>query len=90
MPHFGITEVVLAHYNVGNHNYQENARVLNIFVPNKSCGLLLHNSPENFIFSMTFSSEFSYIEVCFTDQNSKVLGVEDKVNSNLVINQSVT
>ena len=90
MPHFEITEVVLAHCNVGNHNYQENARVLNIFVPNKSCGLLLHNSPKNFIFSMTFSSEFSYIEVWFTDQSSKALGVEDKLNTILVINQSAT
>ena len=90
MPHFEITEVVLAHCNVGNHNYQENARVLNIFVPNKSFGQLLHNSPKNVIFSMTFSSEFSDIEVWFTVQNSKVLGVEDKVNSNLVINQCVT
>ena len=34
----------------------------------------------------TFDSVFSYIEVWFTDQNSKPLEIEDKININLVIN----
>ena len=34
----------------------------------------------------TFDSEFSYIEVWFTDQNSKPLEMEDKTNITLVIN----
>ena len=29
----------------------------------------------------TFNSEFSYIEVWFTDQNSKPLDIEDKINT---------
>ena len=33
-----------------------------------------------FIFLKTFDSEFSYIEVWFTDQNSKPLEIEDKIN----------
>ena len=33
-----------------------------------------------------FDSEFSYIEVSFTDQNSKSLEIEDKINITLVIN----
>ena len=37
----------------------------------------------------TFNSEFSYIEVWFTDQNSKPLEIEDKINIALVINESV-
>ena len=41
-------------------------------------------SPKNFIFLKTFNSKFSYIEVWFTDQNSKPL--EDKTNITLVIN----
>ena len=32
-----ITEVVLIHSNVSNNSYQENSRVLYLFVPNKSC-----------------------------------------------------
>ena len=33
-----------------------------------------------------FDSEFSYIEVWSTDQNSKPLEIEDKTNITLVIN----
>ena len=33
-----------------------------------------------------FNSEFSYIEVWFTDQNSKSMEIEDKMNITLVIN----
>ena len=53
------------------------------FVPNKSIGQVLDISPTNFIFSNTFDSEFSYIEVWFTDQNP--LEIEDKTNTTLVI-----
>ena len=34
----------------------------------------------------TFHSEFSYSEVWFTDQTSKLLEVEDKINITLVTN----
>ena len=48
-------------------------------VPNKSFGQLLDISPKNVIFLKTFYLEFSYIEVWFTDQNSKPLEIEDKL-----------
>ena len=60
--------------------------VLYTFVPNKSFGQLLGISPENFIFLRTSDSQFSYIEVWFTDQNSNPLEIEDKINTTLVIN----
>ena len=50
VPYLEITEVVLIHYNVVNDSYQQNSRVLYTFVPNKSLNLLLHISPNNFIF----------------------------------------
>ena len=56
------------------------------FVPNKSFGQLLDISPKMFICLKTFDSKFSYIEVWFTDQNSKPLVIEDKINITLVIN----
>ena len=34
-------------------------------------------------------SKFSYIEVWFTDQKSKLLEIEDKINITLIINESV-
>ena len=57
-----------------------------MFVPTKSIGQLLAISPKNLIFVKTSNSEFSYIEVCFTDQNFKLLEIEDKTNITLVIN----
>ena len=86
VPLLEITEVVLIHCNISNNDYQQVSRVLYTFVPNKSFGQLLDISPKSFIFLKTFNSEFSYIEVCFTDRNSKPLEIEDKTNITLVIN----
>ena len=81
VPNLVITEVVLVQCNIVNNNkifksqqkYQQNSRVLYTFVPNKSFGQLLNILPKNFIFLKTFDSKFSYIEVWFTDENSKLL-----------------
>ena len=50
VPHLEVTEVVLIHCNVVNYSYQQNSRLLQTFVPNKSFGHLLDNSPKNVIF----------------------------------------
>ena len=73
IPQLEINEVVLVHCNIVNNDYQQDSRFLYAFVPNKSFGQLLDISPESFIFLKTFDSQFSYIEVWFTDQNSKPL-----------------
>ena len=86
VPYLEITEAVLIHCNVVNNSYQQNSRVLYTFVPNKSFGQLLDISPENLTFLKTFDSNFSYIEVPFTDQNSSSLEIEDRINITLVIN----
>ena len=80
VPYLEITEVLLIHCDVVNNSYQQNSRVLYTFVPNKLFDQLLDISPQNFIFLKTFDSEFSYIEVWFTDQNSNPLEIEDKIN----------
>ena len=67
IPGLEITEVVLLQCNVVNNSYQQNSRVLYIFVPNKSFEQLSNISPENFMFLKTFDSEFSHIDVQFTD-----------------------
>ena len=59
MTYLEITEVVLIHCNVANNSYQQNSRVLYIFIPNTSSGQLLNILPKNFIFLKTFASEFS-------------------------------
>ena len=80
-----LQSLVLVHCNIVNKDDQGNSRVLYVFDPNKSFGQLLEISPKNFIFLKPFNSEFSYTEVWFTDQNSKPLEVEDKINIILVI-----
>ena len=81
-----ITEVVLVYCNIYNDDYQQDSRVLYTIVLNNSFCELLDIPPETFTFPKTFSSEFSYIEVSFTDGNSKRLDKEDKINITLVIN----
>ena len=85
MSHLEITEVVLVHCNIVNNDYQQNSRVLYIFVPNKPFGSLLEISPKNFIYLKTFNSEIQIIEVWFTDQNSQPLQIDDRINLTLVI-----
>ena len=69
MPHLEITEVVIAHCNIVNNDYQQNSRVLCIFVPNKPFGSLLQISPTNHMFLKTFNSEYNEIEVWLTHSN---------------------
>ena len=78
VPNLEITEVVLVHCSIVNNNYQQNSRILYTFVSNKSFGQSLDISSRNFIFLKTFDSEFSYIEIWFTDQNSNPLEIETK------------
>ena len=59
------------------------------FLPNKLFGELLDISPKTFTFVINCNSKFSCIEVWFTNQDSKPLEIEDKVNITLVINYSV-
>ena len=86
VPHLEITEVALIHCNIVNSDYEQNSRVLYTFVPNKSFGQLLDISLKNFIYLKTCNSEFSCIEVWFTNHKSKPLEIEDKINITLVIN----
>ena len=85
-PHSKITEIVLVHYNIVNNDYQYDSSVLYTFVPNKLFNDSLDISPKKKkSFLKTFNSDFSYIEVWFTDKISKLLEIEDKINITSVI-----
>ena len=75
MPNLAITQVVLAHSDTVNNDYQQGSRVLYTFIPNKSYDQLLDIFLFLcfFIYLKTFNSEFSRIEVWFIDQISKRL-----------------
>ena len=83
--HLEINEVVLVHCNIVNNDYRHDSRVLQTFVPNKLFSSLLEISPTNNIFLKTFNSEYDEIKVWFTDQNSKPLEIEDRINLTMVI-----
>ena len=73
VPHLEITEVILVHCNIVNNDYQQDSRVLYVFVPNKPFGSLLEISSANHIFLKTFNLEFQIFEVWFRDQNIQPL-----------------
>ena len=79
-------EVVLVHCNIVNNSYQQASRVLFTFVPNKQYGQLISISQYTLIFLKTMNTEFSEIEIWFTDQNNNALEIEDNVNITLIIN----
>ena len=66
-------EVVLVHYNLVNNAYQQHSRVLFTFVPTKQYGELISISPHSLVFLKTMNTEFSEIEIWFTDQNNNAL-----------------
>ena len=78
MPRLEITGVVFVHCNTVNNDYQHNSIALYTFVPDKSFGQLVDIFPKNFLFLKAFNPKFSYIEVRFTDQNSRPLEIKVK------------
>ena len=85
IPHLEIVELVLVHCNLVNNDYLQDSRIFFTFVPNKSFGSLLEISLTNHVFLKTFNSEFQEVKVWFTDQTSKSLELEDKINITLTI-----
>ena len=66
-----ITEVILIQCNIVKKDYHYNLRVLYTFVFNKSFGQLLDIALKIVLFLKTFHSQFSFVEVWFTEKNSK-------------------
>ena len=60
-------------------------KVLFTFGPNKEFGQLINVSPHSLTMMNTVNTEFTSVEVWFTDQASKSLEIEDNVNSTLII-----
>ena len=85
VPHLEMVELVLVHCSLVNNYYQQDSRMLFTFVPNKSFGSLLEISPTNQVFLKTFNSEFQEVKIWLTDQTSKPLELEDKINITLII-----
>ena len=85
VPKLESVEVVLVHCNLVKNNYQHTSKVLYSFVPNKQLGQLINISPHSLTMTSTVNTEFSFVEVLFTDQASKALEIEDNANLTLII-----
>ena len=77
VPKLESIEVVLVPCNLVNNNYQQTSKVL--------FGQLINIAPHSLTMLGTTNTEFSFIEVWFTDQNSEPLEIEDNVNLTLII-----
>ena len=85
VPKLESVEDVLVHCNLVKNDYQHTSKVLFTFVPNKQFGQLINISPHSLTMMNTGNTEFSSVEVWFTDQVSKELETEDNVNVTLII-----
>ena len=73
------------HCNLVKNDYQHASKVLFGFVPNKQFGQLINISPHFLKMMNSVNTEFSVVEVWFTDQASKALKIEYNVNLTLII-----
>ena len=85
VPKLESVDLVLVHCNLVNNSYQQASKVLFTFVPIKKYGQLITVSPETLIMLNTVNTEFSFIEIWFTDQDNRPLEIEDSVNISLII-----
>ena len=85
VPKLESVEVVLVHCNLVKNDYQHKSNALFSFAPNKQFGQLVNISPHSLTLMNTINTEFSSVEVWFTDQVSKALEIEDNVNLTLII-----
>ena len=85
VPKLESVDLVLMHCNLVNNDYQKVSRVLFTFVPNKSYGQLMTTVPHPLIMLKTVNTEFSFVEVWFTDQDNRPLEIEDNVNITMII-----
>ena len=85
VPKLESVEVVLVHCNLVKNDYQHTSKVLFSFVPNKQFGQLINISPHSLTMMNTVNTEFSFVEVWFTDEASKSLKIEDNANLTIII-----
>ena len=61
--------------------------MLYTFTLNKSYAYLLNVELRNLVFLKTYNTEFDKIIIKFTDQNTRPLEIEGKINLTLLVNE---
>ena len=85
VPKLESLDLVLMHCNLVNNTYQKASRVLFTFVPDKSYGQIMTTVPHSLILLKAVNTEFTFVEVWFTDQDNRPLEIEDNVNITIII-----
>ena len=88
VPKLENVDLLLVHCNLVNNDYQQDSKVLFRFVLNKRYCQLMTIFPESLIMLKTVNTEFSSIEIRFTDQDNRPLEIEDSVNISLNVGVS--
>ena len=70
-------EVVLVNCNLVKSSYQQASKSLFTFAPNKKYGQLINISSHSLTILNTINTEFSFIEIWLTGQNSKQFEIDD-------------
>ena len=82
-----MVEVDLIQWNLVDDHYQQRYEALYTFRPNKSYVYLLNIESSKLLLLKNYSTEFDEIIITFTDQKSRALEIEDKVNLTLLISE---
>ena len=82
-----MVEVDLIQRNLVDDHYQQRYEVLYTFRPNKSYVYLSNIESSKLSLLKNYSTEFDEIIITFTDQKSRALEIEDKVNLTLLISE---
>ena len=85
VPKLEVVNTILVHCNIVQNNYQQASKVLSTFVPDKSFDQLINIHPSSLIELKTTDAEFTFIDVWFTDQENRLLEIEDGVNVTCII-----
>ena len=85
VPKLESVEVTLFHCNLVQNGYYNTSTVLFTFVQNKQFGQLINISQHSLTMMNTVNTEFSSVEVWFTDQAGKAFGI----NLTLIIGQTL-
>ena len=85
VPRLETVEVVLVLCNLVNNNYQQASKMLFTFVPNKQFDQLITITPHSPTMLKTANAKLAFIQIWFTDQNNRLLEIEDNVNITLMI-----
>ena len=84
VPQIDQVQSVKIHCNVVLNEYQQDSKLLYTFLPDKQFGQLLVIKSQELLKLKTINSQFTYIEVWFTDQDKRPLQIEENVKVTLI------